>query len=135
MEDYQGGGMSGPIPIDFGQEAIQLEWTCGGFMEDVVRMYGITTHDGVQLRFSGGYQREDSKTYDSVEIVVRGRHKEIDMGSGKPKEDTDFQGHDGGQLLQAVHQRSGADRDGFHQHDREDQRNDLLAGLRQAIGL
>ncbi|KVC61847.1 phage major tail tube protein [Burkholderia ubonensis] len=90
MEDYQGGGMGGPISVDFGQEAISLEWTCGGFMEEVIRQYAITTHDGVQLRFAGGYQREDSKAVDSVEIVVRGRHKEIDPGSAKPKEDTDF---------------------------------------------
>jgi P2 family phage contractile tail tube protein len=62
MEDYQGGGMSGPIQIDFGQEAIQMEWTCGGFMPEVIAQYGITKHDGVLLRFAGGYQSEDRTT-------------------------------------------------------------------------
>ncbi|RAS17400.1 phage major tail tube protein [Paraburkholderia bryophila] len=90
MEDYQGGGMSGPIQIDFGQEAIQLEWTCGGFMPDVLKQYGITKHDGVLLRFAGGYQAEDKDGYDSIEVVVKGRHKEIDFGSTKPKEDTEM---------------------------------------------
>ncbi|MFM0075277.1 phage major tail tube protein [Paraburkholderia sediminicola] len=90
MEDYQGGGMSGPIKIDFGQEAIQMEWTCGGFMSEVLKQYGITTHDGVQLRFAGGYQAEDSTTYDSIEVVVKGRHMEIDPGTAKAKEDTAF---------------------------------------------
>ncbi|RKF33401.1 phage major tail tube protein [Paraburkholderia fungorum] len=90
MEDYQGGGMSGPIKVDFGQEGIQMEWTCGGIMADVLKQYGITTHDGVQLRFAGGYQSEDSSTYDSVEVVVKGRHMEIDPGTAKAKDDTAF---------------------------------------------
>ncbi|KAG0166202.1 hypothetical protein DFQ30_007473, partial [Apophysomyces sp. BC1015] len=68
MEDYQGGGMSGPIKIDFGQEPIQIEWTCGGFMRDVLAQYGITQHDGVMLRFAGGYQAEDSASVDALEI-------------------------------------------------------------------
>jgi P2 family phage contractile tail tube protein len=90
MEDYQGGGMSGPIQIDFGQEAIQMEWTCGGFMPEVIAQYGITKHDGVLLRFAGGYQSEDRTDYDSIEIVVKGRHKEIDPGTAKTKDDTAF---------------------------------------------
>ncbi|MFP3187034.1 MAG: phage major tail tube protein [Paraburkholderia sp.] len=90
MEDYQGGGMSGPIQIDFGQEAIQMEWTCGGFMTEVIGQYGITKHDGVLLRFAGGYQSEDKTTYDAIEIVVKGRHKELDPGTAKAKEDTAF---------------------------------------------
>lgn len=90
MEDYQGGGMGGPIKIDFGQEAIQMEWTAGGFMKSVLQQYGALKHDGVLLRFAGGYQAEDSDTYDAVEIVVRGRHTEIDPGTAKAKDDTAF---------------------------------------------
>ena len=90
MEDYQGGGMGGPIKIDFGQEGIQIEWTCGGFMREVLGQYGVTKHDGVLLRFAGGYQREDSASYDAVEIVIKGRHMEIDPGTAKAKEDTAF---------------------------------------------
>jgi uncharacterized protein len=90
MEDYQGGGMSGPIKVDFGQEGIQLEWTCGGFMRSVLSQYGITKHDGVLLRFAGGYQAEDSTAVDSIEIVIKGRHMEIDPGTAKAKDDTAF---------------------------------------------
>ncbi|KVO03280.1 phage tail protein [Burkholderia ubonensis] len=90
MEDYQGGGMGGPIKVDFGQEGIQLEWTCGGFMRSVLGQYGITKHDGVLLRFAGGYQAADSTSVDAVEIVIKGRHSEIDMGTAKPKDDTTF---------------------------------------------
>ncbi|MDR5883619.1 phage major tail tube protein [Caballeronia sp. LZ032] len=90
MEDWQGGGMSGPIKVDFGQEGVQMEWTAGGIMKSVLSQYGVTKHDGVLLRFAGGYQSEDSTSYDSVEIVVKGRHMEIDPGTAKAKEDTSF---------------------------------------------
>lgn len=90
MEDYRGGGMSGPVKIDNGQEAIDLEWKAGGIMRDTLRQYGITRHDGVQLRFAGAYQRDDTGAVDAVEIVVRGRHQEISLGSAKAGDDTEF---------------------------------------------
>ncbi|WP_158935295.1 phage major tail tube protein [Burkholderia sp. S171] len=90
MEDYRAGGMNGPIEIDQGQEKISLEWTCGGIMRAVLEKYGVTKHDGVQLRFAGAYQAEEGTRPDSVEVVVRGRHKEIDFGSAKPGDDTAF---------------------------------------------
>lgn len=90
MEDYRGGGMSGPVKIDNGNEEINLEWTCGGLMRSVLRQYGVTRHDGVQLRFAGAYQRDDTGAVDAVEVVVRGRHSEIAMGDAAPGEDTEF---------------------------------------------
>lgn len=90
MEEFRGGGMNAPVKIDMGQEAIELEWKCGGLMRDALRQYGVTRHDGVQLRFMGAYQRDDSGAVDSVEIVVRGRHEEIDFGSAKAGDDTEF---------------------------------------------
>ncbi|MBR8114442.1 phage major tail tube protein [Burkholderia cenocepacia] len=90
MEAYRGGGMNGPVDIDQGQEGIVLEWTAGGFMRSVCAQYGITKIDGVQLRFAGGYRSEDSAKHDAIEITVRGRHKEIDMGNAKPGDDTAF---------------------------------------------
>jgi hypothetical protein len=90
MEPYRGGGMNGPVDIDMGQEAIVLEWTCGGLMRSVLQQYGVTQVDGVQLRFAGAYRAEDTAKPDTVEIVVRGRHKELDFGNAKPGDDTAF---------------------------------------------
>ena len=39
---------------------------------------GIARHDGVMLRFAGAYQRDDTGQVDAVEVVVRGRHEEIE---------------------------------------------------------
>lgn len=90
MEEYRGGGMSGPVKIDNGQEGIELESKFGGLMRSILSQYGVTAHDGVQLRFAGAYQRDDLGTVDAVEIVVRGRHEEIDMGTAKAGDDTEF---------------------------------------------
>ncbi|HEY5804867.1 MAG TPA: phage major tail tube protein [Lysobacter sp.] len=90
MEDYRGGGMSGPVKIDNGQEAIEFEAKYGGLMRSVLRQYGASRHDAAQLRFAGAYQRDDTGAVDAVEIVVRGRHSEIDFGTAKPGDDTEF---------------------------------------------
>lgn len=88
MEDYQAGGMSGPVKTDQGQEAIQFEWTAGGFIKTALQQYGALKHDAVLLRFAGAYRAEDSTTHDSIEVIVRGRHQEIDFGTAKLKDDT-----------------------------------------------
>ncbi|MFL9993057.1 phage major tail tube protein [Paraburkholderia sediminicola] len=82
-EDWRGGGMGGSIKLDFGQEAITLDATYGGIMRGILEQYGVTKHDGVQVRFAGAYRSEDADRPDAIEIVVRGRHTEIDMGTAK----------------------------------------------------
>ncbi|UQY87963.1 phage major tail tube protein [Stenotrophomonas rhizophila] len=90
MEEYRAGGMLGPIDVDLGQEKIEAEWKCGGMMLQVLRQYGAIRHNAVQLRFAGAYQSEDSEAVDAVEIVLRGRHSEVDAGTGKVGDDTEF---------------------------------------------
>lgn len=91
MEEYRGGGMNGPIKVDLGMQAMDLEWKCAGFMVGVMRQFGLPYFDGVQLRFAGAYQRDDTGGVDSVEIVVRGRHEEINGGTAKSGDDTEFE--------------------------------------------
>lgn len=90
MEEWRAGGMNAPIKTDHGMEALSMEWTCGGLMREPLQQFGITRHDGVQLRFAGAYQRDDSGDVDAVEITVRGRHSAIDKGSAKPGDNTQF---------------------------------------------
>jgi len=90
MEEYRAGGMGGPINVDLGGELIEAEWKCGGLMRSVLRQFGAIRHDAVQLRFAASYQREDTGDVDAVEIVIRGRHSEIDPGTGKVSDDTEF---------------------------------------------
>jgi len=83
VEELRAGGMNGPVSIDLGNEKLEMETTYGGLMREILKQYATTTVDGAMLRFAGAYQREDSGEVDSVEIVVRGRHTEIDFGKGK----------------------------------------------------
>ena len=134
-EDYRGGGMNGPIKLDFGQEGIVLESTFGGLMKTVLKQYGIMKHDGVQLRFAGAYQSEDSTRPDAVEIVVRGRHTEIDMGSAKPGDDTSFKVSTSCSYYKlSINSEAIIEIDFINMIEKVGG-DDLLAGLRTAIGL
>lgn len=84
MEDFRGGGMNGPVKTDQGQEGLEIEFTCAGMMRQVFEQYGTCNASGVPLRFAGAYQRDDTCAVQSVEVVVRGRHEEIDPGDAKP---------------------------------------------------
>jgi P2 family phage contractile tail tube protein len=90
MEDWRGGGMLGPIKIDNGLEALEFEWTLGGHDTIVIRQMGVTSYDGVLLRFMGAYQSDGDGSVTAVEAEIRGRHQELDFGNSKPGEDTEM---------------------------------------------
>lgn len=82
-EDYRGGGMQGAVEMDMGQDKIELQWTAGGMIEAIFDAYGAPTMDAHLLRFTGSYEDDSEDAVMSVEIVVRGRHREIDSGTAK----------------------------------------------------
>lgn len=90
FEDYRAGGMSRAVKVDMGGEALEMEATYGGPMRQILRQHGMLNISGVQQRFVGSFQNDDTGDVDVVEIVTRGRHEEIDMGEWKPGEDTEF---------------------------------------------
>ncbi|MDB5690275.1 MAG: phage tail protein [Sphingomonas bacterium] len=90
LEGWRGGGMDSEIKIDMGGEAMDAEWSMGGPMRDVLRQYGATDASAVLLRFVGAYQNDDTGDVDRIEVVLRGRHEEIDMGEWKPGEGGEF---------------------------------------------
>jgi P2 family phage contractile tail tube protein len=94
MEAFRGGGMDGEVDIDVGQDRLELTFSCAGFMEQVFLQYGTVKADGVLLRFAGAYQRDDTAAVQAVEVVSRGRYKEIDQGTAKGGDKTkiDVQG-------------------------------------------
>lgn len=55
-----------------------------GFPDSVIwELYAATGVDAVPIRFAGSYQRDDTGETVAVEVVMRGRQKEIDTGEGK----------------------------------------------------
>ncbi|SQC45102.1 phage major tail tube protein [Klebsiella pneumoniae] len=87
-ENYRGGGMPGSVGIDLGLDdgALDTEMTIGGTEALLFKQMGKATVDGVQLRFTGSIQRDDTGEVQAVELVVRGRHKEVDSGEWKTGE-------------------------------------------------
>lgn len=91
MEAYRGGGMNGPVKADLGMsdDGIQFEWKTGGLDLISLRQFGAVNASSVALRFSGPYQQDDTGETSNVEVVVRGRHENIEMGDAQPGEDTE----------------------------------------------
>lgn len=90
LEAFRGGGMHGAAKIDHGldDDALQVEWVVGGFTSQVIKQMGVAEVAGVLLRFVGSVQRDDTGDVSALEIVVRGRHAEIDTGEYKTGEDS-----------------------------------------------
>lgn len=90
MEEYRAAGMDAPVDVDLGMEKLTMEWTCGGYVKQVLEQFGALDHDGVILRFAGALQADDVREVVPLEVVVRGRHSEVDLGSSKPGDDTEI---------------------------------------------
>ena len=88
LENYRGGGMPGSVGIDLGLDdrALDTEMTIGGTEALLFKQMGKATVDGVQMRFTGSIQRDDTGAISAVEVVMRGRHKEYDGGENKQGE-------------------------------------------------
>ena len=88
FEKYRGGGMPGAVDIDLGLDdgALDTEFSIGGTELLLFKQMGAATVDGIQLRFTGSIQRDDTGEVQAVELVVRGRHKELDSGEWKTGE-------------------------------------------------
>lgn len=92
LENYRGGGMNGSAPVDLGldDDALSAEISLGGFPDDAIwSLYAATGTAAVPLRFAGSYQCDDTGETVPVEVVLRGRQKEIDLGGAKQGEDTE----------------------------------------------
>ncbi|WP_179038414.1 phage major tail tube protein [Limnobaculum xujianqingii] len=90
LENYRGGGMNGSAPADLGldDDALSLEWAIGGLHPLIYKQLGAPTAAAVPIRFMGSYQRDDTGDTSAVEVVMRGRHKEVDGGELKQGENT-----------------------------------------------
>lgn len=84
-EAFRGGGMGGGVKVDMGFEADALDTQCviGGFDDRILRHHAKETIDGLQVRFAGSYQRDDTGEVVAVEVVQRGRILNDDQGEQK----------------------------------------------------
>ena len=89
-EDWRGGGMLGPVKIDNGLEAMEVEYTLGGYSSQIVSQSGQLAIDGTLVRAVGAFQSDQYGAVDQVELVMIGRQTERDPGNWKPGDDTEI---------------------------------------------
>lgn len=90
IEEWRGGGMDGAVGIDMGQDGLlTCEWTVGGLVDTIFDNFGTSRIDADMLRMTGSYERDDVEEVDAVEVVMRGRHTEIEMGDAQSGENTE----------------------------------------------
>lgn len=92
LENWRGGGLNGNVKVDLGlgDDAIEMTWKLGGIDLLAIQQFGAAKVGSVGLRFAGSYQQDDTGETTSVEIVIRGRHEEIDFGNAKAGDDTEI---------------------------------------------
>lgn len=89
MDEYRGGGMNGPIDLDYGQDKMEVEIKAAGWVAGLSTKWGAAAHDAVLIRFAGAVQADDSEAVIPVEVVMRGRIQERDPGNEKAGEATE----------------------------------------------
>lgn len=91
FETHRGGGMGRPVKLDMGGgDDLTLEHSYAGPVREIIRQYGLPTLSGVQCRWVGSYENDDTGEITVVEVVAQGRHQEIDRGDQKPGELGEF---------------------------------------------
>lgn len=90
-EAYRAGGMNGPVDVALGMEGLELKWTAAGYIKSMLTQWGNTSTGGVLLRFAGALQAADSTGVTSLEVTVRGFHKEMDPGKAEAGGKTEIQ--------------------------------------------
>lgn len=88
-EQYRAGGMLGEIDINLGLEKLEMTTKYGGLVLGVMRQFGMVGVAGVMERFVGYYQEEETGVAVAVEIVTRGMHTELDLGTAKAGDNTE----------------------------------------------
>lgn len=89
VEEWRGAGMHGPVEVDLGMEKLEMSFKAGGLLLDSYKAFGATKHNANQWRFAGAYEDDSTGTVQAVEVLVRGRVREIDPGDAKAGDDTE----------------------------------------------
>ncbi len=87
-EQFRGGGMLAEVDIDMGLEKLELEEKYGGLVVPILRGFGALGVAASTLRFVGAYQ--DDFGVKQAELVVNGMMTELDPGSAKVGDNTEW---------------------------------------------
>jgi len=82
VEDYQGGGMAGPIEIAVGLEKMEAAFTTNGVRRESLKLFGLADQTAANLVFRGAFGDLKGRIVPVI-VTLRGGVKEIDMGDWK----------------------------------------------------
>lgn len=82
-EDYQGGGMSGPIEFAVGLDKLEAAFTTNGVRRESLKYFGLSDQTAFNAVFRGSFKGLKGAVK-AVVVTLRGGIKEIDMGDWKP---------------------------------------------------
>lgn len=83
VEAWRGGGMLGELDIGLGLEKLQMTHKYAGLVVLILRQFGAVGVDASMIRFNGAYQEDVAGGVAAGELLVRGKHIEIDPGTAK----------------------------------------------------
>ncbi|MCD6527000.1 MAG: phage major tail tube protein [Desulfuromonas sp.] len=83
MEEYRAGGMNAPVELDMGMEKLECSFTLSECNVDVLRQFGVSDAAIVPVKLKGAVESDADGAVVAVEVVLRGRWRELDMGSWK----------------------------------------------------
>ncbi|MDP8176360.1 phage major tail tube protein [Pasteurella skyensis] len=88
-EGYRSGGMFTEVDINLGIEKLELTHKYAGTDERFYTGFAEAEISKEMIRFAGSYEQDDTGEVTPVEVLMRGRHTEIDGGNSKVGEITD----------------------------------------------
>lgn len=84
-EEYQGGGMYGPLELTMGHEKLETDFTLISYDANVLRSFGVVEGQQIQLTARQALESWDGSTSALVHNM-RGKIKGIDPGTSKAGE-------------------------------------------------
>lgn len=85
-EEHISGGMDAPIEIEMGMEKLESSFVMASYDPHVFRMLGFRKGGAIAIIARGALKRNEEVI--PMTVTMRGKVREIDMGSWKKGEDT-----------------------------------------------
>lgn len=87
MEEYQAGGMNGPVAIDMGSEKLEMEFEIAEQAAELIRLWGVCNAAAHRFRINASAESDNPGCEgNAIEVIALGRLREIDLGDFKPSE-------------------------------------------------
>ncbi len=85
-EEIRAGGMDAPLEVDVGMEKLEADFSLVEYDAGTLGLFGVQVGNTIPFVARGSMQNPGSGVAVPVVVTMRGRIKELDMGTWKPGE-------------------------------------------------